>query len=344
MINVGLVGIGGMGRTHFECYRNNPGAHLRAICDRNAAKLRGDWSEISLNLDPNAATDTVDLSGIETYGEFEQMLADPAIDLVDICLPTPLHARMTIAALRAGKHVLCEKPMALDGDECARMEAAARETGQQLMIGQCLRYWPEYVAAHQQIASGQWGRVLSAHFHRSADVPSASFEGWMAQGAQSGGAVLDMHIHDVDAALWWFGAPDSIEADGVIFRDLPLSCDAIWRYDDGPLVTLHGSWDPNGAPFRMAFRVVMERASLVYESAAGVFQRWENNVAHDLEAPGPSAYQAEIDDFIDCLETGRALQRVTPAASRLAVETTRREMAMIGEKSGDKREEKENKS
>lgn len=332
MINVGLIGIGAMGSTHFACYRNNPGAQLRAICDRSQARLRGDWSDISLNLDPNAEKQMVDLSGVKTYTEFDEMIADSELDLIDICLPTPLHAQMTIAALRAGKHVLCEKPMAMNGEQCAQMEAAMRETGKQLMIGQCLRYWPQYVIAHQHIQGSEWGRVLSAEFHRSADVPGNSFEGWMAQGAQSGGAVLDMHIHDVDAALWWFGAPDSIEAQGVIYRDLPLSCDAIWRYNDGPKVTLHGSWDPNGAPFRMAFRVVMERASIVYDTATGAFQLWRDNAAQDLEASDKSAYQAEIDDFIACLSEGRALERVTPAASRLAVEVTRREMDIIANK------------
>lgn len=332
MIQVGLIGVGGMGRTHYDCYKNNPNARLAAICDRDPAKLRGDWSGISLNLDPGAKTDLVDLTGVETYADFDEMLANPDIDLIDICLPTPLHAAMTIKALRAGKHVLCEKPMAMNGDECAQMEAAVAETGKQLMIGQCLHYWPQYVEAHRLIASGEYGRVLSAHFHRSADVPGASYQGWMAKGAESGGAVLDMHIHDVDTALWWFGAPDSIEADGIIFRDLPLSCDAIWRYNDGPVVTLHGSWDPNGAPFRMAFRVVMERASIVYDTASGVFQLWQNNKAQTLEASDKSAYQAEIDDFIDCLISGRKLERVTPAASRLAVEVTRREMAMIAAK------------
>ncbi len=332
MINVGLIGIGGMGRMHYDCYRNNPDARLAAICDRDPAKLAGDWSDISLNLDPDAPAEMVDLTGVETYADFDAVLANPDIDLIDICLPTPLHAAMTIKALRAGKHVLCEKPMAMNAEECAQMEAAARETGKQLMIGQCLRYWPEYVIAGQHIASGEWGRVLSADFHRSADVPGKSFEGWMAKGEQSGGAVLDMHIHDVDAALWWFGMPDCIEADGVIFRDLPLSCDAIWRYDDGPKVTLHGSWDPNGAPFRMAFRVVMERASIVYDTALGIFQLWRDNQAQELKAPDKLAYQSEIDDFIDCLISGRKLERVTPAASALAVEVTRREMAIIAEK------------
>ena len=120
MINVGLIGIGGMGRMHFNCYKNNPDVRLHAICDVDPAKLRGDWSRISLNLD-DTKSELVDLSGIETYARIEDILADSAIDLIDICLPTPLHAEVTIAALRAGKHVLCEKPMAMNEEECAQM-------------------------------------------------------------------------------------------------------------------------------------------------------------------------------------------------------------------------------
>ena len=327
MINIGLIGIGGMGRMHFNCYDEIPGAQLRAICDGDAAKLSGDWSGISLNLD-DAKSGQVDLSGLKTTANIEDITSDPAIDLVDICLPTPLHAPTAIAAMRAGKHVFCEKPMALDEAECAQMEAVARETGKQLMIGHCLRYWPEYVVAHRIIESGEWGRVQSASFHRSSAIPG----GWMLDGAQSGGAVLDMHIHDVDAALWWFGEPDSIECDGLIQQGLPLSVDATWRYNDGPLLSLHGSWDPHGGPFRMAFRVVMERASLLYDSATESFQLLREGQAQELEAPSELAYRNELSDFVRLLNEGGAPVRVTPQSSRLAVAVTRREMEMIAAK------------
>lgn len=335
MINVGLIGIGAMGRMHFNCYQNNPDARLAAICDGDEAKLRGDWSSISLNLD-DTKSELVDLSGIATYSKVEDILADPEIDLIDICLPTPLHAQITIAALRAGKHVLCEKPMAMNEEECNQMEAVAKETGKQLMIGHCLRYWPEYVITDEIIRSGEYGKVLSASFHRSSGMPMGSFNNWLATGSQSGGAVLDMHIHDVDTALWWFGEPDTMETDGVIWRDLPLSADATWRYNNGPLVTLHGSWDPNGGPFRMAFRVVMEKASVLYDSATNAFQLLqataEGDNSRDLKAPEDLAYQKEIDDFVECLNAGRTLERVTPQSSKLSVVVTRREMAQIAAK------------
>ncbi|RYG65739.1 Gfo/Idh/MocA family oxidoreductase [bacterium] len=335
MINVGLIGIGGMGRMHFGCYQNNPDARLMAICDGDPAKLRGDWSGISLNLD-DTKSELVDLSGIETYSKVEDILANPEIDMIDICLPTPLHAQIAIAAMRAGKHVFCEKPMAMNDEECAQMEEVQRETGKQLMIGHCLRYWPEYVITDQLIKGGEYGKVISASFHRSSGTPLGSFNNWLATGAQSGGAVLDMHIHDVDTALWWFGTPDSMEVDGVIWRDLPLSSEASWRYKDGPLVTLHGSWDPHGGPFRMAFRVVMEEASVIYDSATNVFQLLqvtrEGDQSRDLKAPEELAYQNEIDDFVACLNEGRVIERVTPATSRLSVVVTRQEMELIAGK------------
>jgi predicted dehydrogenase len=335
MINVGLIGIGAMGRMHFNCYQNNPNARLHAICDSNEAKLRGDWSSISLNLD-DTKSESVDLSGIKTYSDVEAILADPEIDMIDICLPTPLHAQITIAALHAGKHVLCEKPMAMNEEECAQVEAVARETDRQLMIGHCLRYWPEYVATDEIIRGGEFGRVLSASFHRSSGLPTTSSNNWLATGSQSGGAVLDMHIHDVDTALWWFGEPDEMHTDGVIWRNLPLSADSIWRYNDGPLVTLHGSWDPNGGPFRMAFRVTMERASVLYDSATRTFQLLqltpEGEYSRDLKATDELAYQKEIDDFVSRLNENRKVSRVTPASSRLAVAITRREMEQIAAK------------
>ena len=336
MINVGLIGIGAMGRMHFNCYGNNTDARLHAICDCDEAKLRGDWSGISLNLD-DTKSELVDLSGIKTYSEIDAILADPNIDMIDICLPTPLHAEVTIAALRAGKHVLCEKPMALYPEECEQMEAVAQETGKHLLIGHCLRYWPEYVITDEIIRSGEYGRVLLTSFHRSSGIPTGSYRNWLGTGSESGGAVLDMHIHDVDTALWWFGEPDEMRTDGLVCNDLPLSADSTWTYHDGPLVTLHGSWDPHGGPFRMAFRVTMERASVLYDSATETFQLLqvtpEGDHSRDLEAPDDLAYQLEINDFVSCLKEGRTVSRVTPSSSRLALAVTRHEMEQIGAKS-----------
>ncbi|MDF2440471.1 MAG: hypothetical protein JWN98_1455 [Abditibacteriota bacterium] len=327
-INVGLIGIGGMGRMHFNCYKNNPGARIVALADVDQRKREGDWGSIGLNID-TSKTERVDLSGIQTYENWQEMLADDSIRLVDICLPTPLHAQVTIAALQAGKDVLCEKPMAMNAQECQQMAQAAREAGRQLLIGHCLRYWPAYVQTQKLIASGEFGRPLYASFHRSSGTPLWSYNNWLATGSQSGGVVLDMHIHDVDAALWWFGAPDEIHADGLIQNDLPMSVDATWRYNNGPLVSLHGGWDNNGSPFRFAFKVVMEHASILCDSSTNTFCLLQDGESRDIPVADELAYQNEINDFIACLSEDRPLQRVTPESSQLAVTTVSEELRQI---------------
>jgi predicted dehydrogenase len=338
-VRVGLVGLGSMGSRHFQCYQKNSGAVIVAVCDRNDRKLSGDWTRTTSNLSDGSAG-KVDLSGIKTYEDPSKLIADPDIDLIDICLPTPQHASLSVAALRSGKHVLCEKPMARTAAECLEMEQVARESSRQLMIGHCLRYWPHYVRAHEVIWSRAYGNVRYARFYRSSHTPRWSSNQWLIDEEQSGGVVLDMHIHDVDAALWWFGKPQGITADGVLMDGLPMTVDALWHYPDGALVSLHGSWDNNGSPFQYGFKVVMEHATLDYDGTAGSLQLWQSETAGptDIEVEsndGLNAYQNEIDDFITCLLEGRPVERVTPESSRLSVNVTLEELRQInGSKAG----------
>ena len=169
-IKVGLIGIGGMGRTHFGCYQNNPNAQVVAICDVDEKKLAGDWSGTALNIDTGDAG-TVDLSGIAKYSLYSELINDPNVQLVDICLPTRQHAEVTIAALNAGKDTFCEKPLAFDEDECEAVEAAYRASGKQLMVGHCLRFWPVYIEAKKIMDSGEYGKVLNARLHRMSGTP-----------------------------------------------------------------------------------------------------------------------------------------------------------------------------
>src|SRR3954468_17042050 len=112
MIRIGIVGVGFMGMIHFLAARSLRNAGVVAICSRDEKKLAGDWRDIRGNFGPRG--EMMDLSGLRRYRRFEEMLADPHIDLVDVCNPTHLHAETAIAALRAGKHVLVEKAIALD--------------------------------------------------------------------------------------------------------------------------------------------------------------------------------------------------------------------------------------
>ncbi|HSI72553.1 MAG TPA: Gfo/Idh/MocA family oxidoreductase [Fimbriimonas sp.] len=330
-VNVAQIGLGGMGRTHFDCYRRNPSAKVVAICDIDESKLTGDWASVGLNLGDTGAA-RVDVAELRRTTDYHDLLADESIDVIDICTPTYLHAQIGIDAFHAGKDVLCEKPMGFDQGQCWALERAWQQSGKQLMIAHCLRYWPQYVRAHEIIRSEQYGRSLYARFHRAGATPQWSTRDWMRRPEKSGGAPLDIHIHDVDAALWWFGKPSSVQASGICIHGLPTMIDATWRYHDGPVVALHGGWDNNGGPFRYAFRVVMERATLSCDSLidGGKLKLIQPDGVEDLAVEEYSAYQAEIDDFIDCIATGRKLTRVTPDDGRLAVEVVREEMRLMG--------------
>ena len=111
MLKVGIAGLGFMGKTHFEAYGKVRGVKVAAICEKDPKRLAGDWRSIKGNFGPPGQL--VDLTGVKGFSEFDQLLADPEIDVVNICLPPGAHASVAICALKAGKHVFCEKPIAL---------------------------------------------------------------------------------------------------------------------------------------------------------------------------------------------------------------------------------------
>ncbi len=334
-IRVGLIGIGGMGRVHYNAYLKNPDAEVVAFCDVDPAKRAGQWGKMGLNIGTTEGQ-AVDLSKMRVYEDYRDLVQDEGVDLVDICLPIDLHAEPTIAALNAGKHVLCEKPMARSSEECRAMEAAAAASGKQLIIAHCLRWWPHYVAAHAEIASGQYGKPICARFHRAGGTPKWSYQDWLRQAPRSGGVVLDMHVHDVDTALWWFGKPESLVADGHFLKDLPSIVDATWRYADGLCVHLHSLWDDNDMPFRYAFTVIMEKGTVLFDSGNGKPVRvvTEGGVTKELPLDGSSAYENEINEIVARLKAGEIVDRVTTEGSRLAVEMVEEEMRQIYERNG----------
>ena len=321
---VGVAGLGMMGQMHLSCYGANPRAQVVGVYSRNAANL-GERKRVEGNI---ANSQNFDLSGMLATADFEDLLRNPDIDLIDICLPTRQHAGATIAALNAGKHVICEKPLAWDEAECDQIIEAQRKSGKFLLIGHCLRFWPQYVRASEILASGELGAPLYARFDRSSGAPIWSR--WLMDGEQSGGVVLDMHVHDIDTALWWFGTPQNVRANGVIRDGLPLKVDATWRYENGPLVQIHGGWDRGALPFRMAFEVMCEGGTIVWDSTRGetlsVF-RGADEEKHDFD--GTMGYAPQIDYFLSCIERNEAPKRATPEQSRESVKWAREELRQM---------------
>src|SRR3954451_5371049 len=154
MVRIGIVGIGFMGMIHYLAARKVQGARVAAVCSRDEKKLAGDWRSIQGNFGPRG--ERMDLSGVKKYRELDELLADPEIDLVDVCNPTHLHPETALRALRAGKHVLVEKAIALDPRDADAMLQAARQAGKLLMVAHVLPFVPEFGFAARTIRGGQY--------------------------------------------------------------------------------------------------------------------------------------------------------------------------------------------
>ncbi len=215
MLRIGIAGIGFMGMIHYLAYQRAGGAKVVALCTRDQKKLRGDWRDIKGNFGPPGQM--MDLAGIAKCAQLDEMLADPGVDVVDVCLPPAMHAEATLAALKAGKHVFCEKPIAVSVDDADRMVRAAKSAGRQLLIGHVLPFFPEYEFALHTAQSGQYGRVLGGHFKRIISDPK-----WLADfydADKVGGPVVDLHIHDAHFIRVLCGMPQAVFSTGRTRRD-----------------------------------------------------------------------------------------------------------------------------
>ena len=162
------------------------------MCSRDPKKLAGDWTSIQGNFGPRGTQ--MDLSGLGCYVSFEELLADPTVDLVDLCVPNDSHASMAIQALQAGKHVLVEKPIALSTSSADQMVEAAKTARKLLMVGHVLPFFPEFGFALDAVRSGRYGAIQAAHLLRVISKPDWSTG--ITDSGRSGGPAIDLHIHD----------------------------------------------------------------------------------------------------------------------------------------------------
>ena len=323
MIGVGLVGVGFMGKMHFGCHQESRRSRIVALCDVDAKKLSGDWSAIGGNIDdPSAAN--VDLTGIKTYATLEELLADPAVDMVDITLPTYMHCENVLKALEAGKHVLCEKPIALTLDDAAKMVTAASQARGKFMVAHCIRWWPEYAVARDIITEKTYGKVYSAVFHRVSPTPTWGWKNWLQDHTKSGGAVVDLHIHDIDYINYVFGMPDAVTSIGV--TKTSGGVDQIgthYHYEtENFMVSAEGNWICHpSTPFRMAFEIVCETATIQYDcNETNPLRVYPRSGGEEIPEFTPGdGYHNEIEYFLECIDTDVTPTVVTPTEAREAL-------------------------
>jgi predicted dehydrogenase len=322
MINVGIVGLGFMAATHIRAYRQVPDARVIALCNPSGRHLDGDFTNVAGNV---GATDPVklDMTGVKATRVLSDLLDDPEVQVIDICAPTKTHEELAVAALRAGKHVLCEKPLARTVESARRIVDASRGARGFFMPAMCLRFWPEWEWLKETITSGRFGKVLAARFRRVAEPP-----GWgrntFFNGAESGGGLFDLHVHDTDFVQYCFGRPASVFSTG--YSKTTDAVDHVvtqYQVESGAIVHAEGSWAmAPGFGFNMSYTVNFERATADYDISRGkealrVAQGGKS--AEVIICEGGDGYVGELRHFMDSIRTGKPPAVVTPEDGLISV-------------------------
>ena len=321
-MNVAVIGLGFMGAVHLKALDGISQANVVAVVDESPERLEGDLSSIQGNL--GRPGEKLDFSGFKKYQSVEKALADPEIEAVDVCLPTHLHAPITIQALRAGKHVLVEKPMALNGQIASEMLAEAAKSDRVLMVAQVLRFMPEYQALAELLESGRIGPVHSAILRRRTATPT--WAAWEFDSSKNGGGVFDLLVHDVDFCLKLFGAPEAISSTGM--EAMAKGIDMVvgeFHYPDIGNVTITGGWHHIGEyPFSMEYTVIADSGAVEFSSDGRPPTLYESRKeAEPLKLKEHDGYQAEIEYFVDCCISGGKPVLCPPEESAAAVKLAR---------------------
>jgi len=319
-VNVAVVGLGFMGLTHIKSYQQLPGARIVAVCDAVRLPVDGILSGVSGNIH---GADAINLGkDIRTYKKLEDLLADPAVDLIDLCVPTPLHAPQALAALQSGKHVLCEKPLARTSAVAREIVNAAKSARGFFMPAMCMRFWPGWAWLKELKEQGNHGNILAARFRRVSAPPGWSRDSYF-KGGDSGGALLDLHIHDTDFVQFLFGRPTSVYSAGQSrFSGAIDHVVTHYRVAGGATVYAEGSWLLTSG-FNMSYTVIFEHATVDFDSARGADALQlleEGKPAQVIKSEGVDGYVEELRHLITCIQTGRPPTIVTAADGLSAVE------------------------
>lgn len=303
MLKVAMLGMGNISGAHRAAWKGIPEAKVIAVCD----------------IRPEKADAAAEDMSAKAYYNFGDMLAAEQFDILDICLPTYLHADYTVKALNAGVHVLCEKPVSLKKEDVDRVYDAAKKNGKCVMIAQVVRFWHEYLVLKDAYDTGKYGRLLSGRMTRLGSTPKASWDGWMRDPERSGMVPFDLHIHDLDFMIYTFGKPEKMTR----FRAGTPTQDyfeAIYQYPDF-FISAEAAWFDCTYRFQCAFRFQFEKAVLEFKDGKLTIFNQNGEIEGadgkkgeegDGYVPKTNAYFEEIRYFVDCVLAGKPCDKVKP--------------------------------
>ncbi|MBE6650551.1 MAG: Gfo/Idh/MocA family oxidoreductase [Ruminococcaceae bacterium] len=316
MLKMGLVGLGGMGRGHLtqleKLMADGVGIELVALCDIDP-KAFGKV-KTSLNLEGMEKSD-YDFSKYHCYDNVDEMLANEKLDLVNVVVPTYEHSTVACKVMNAGVNCLCEKPMAISISQCQLMIDTAKKNNVRLMIGQCLRFWGEWVVLKDFFTSGRLGAPIGGFYYRNGGTPTKD---WYLCREKGGGALFDQHIHDVDMVNYLYGVPKAVSTVGKIV--IPGSgydtCATNYIYDENYCVHTENLWVNHESGFRHGFRADFEEGTVVFDEKG--FRAFSKGYkAIDLPAvPQLGGHYPEIKYFVELIENN-GINTINPPESSL---------------------------
>lgn len=266
-VRFGIAGAGHMGARHAACLRASPEATLAGVWSRtveHAALLAAD----------NQA---------QVYPTLQEMVCDPGLDAVIIATPPGHHAEAALAAIRAGKHAIVEKPLARTMADAELMLREAERAGVHLLTGHVVRFFPAFRALHDQVVSGTIGQPAVIHMSRETATP---LSGWRADMAEGGGVILDLGIHEFDWLLWTLGPISrvysrALSRSGRGADDYAL---ATLRFESGAIAEVESSALRAGG-FRTYGEIAGDQGLVTYDSEL------DQALTVDTDAPGRAVWQ-----------------------------------------------------
>lgn len=317
-LKIGIIGVGGISEAHIPAYLANPEVELYAFCDINEDRLKLMAEKYNIT---------------RTFTDCNEMLKLEELDAVSVCTWNSAHAPCVIAALNAGKHVLCEKPMAMSAEQAREMKAVAEKNGKLLMIGFVRRHGNDCAILKDYVDSGYFGDIYytKAQYIRRNGNPC----GWFGDKSRSGGGpLIDLGVHVIDLVRYLIGSPKPISAYGVTFKKLGNRnelkdkkgyvsasatdhdiCDvedlvsALIRFDNGAVLDIEASFSLNTKKDIGNIELFGTKAGAKIDPELEMYSELNGHMTNVTLTPAAhlnmdGMFENEINHFVDCITKG----------------------------------------
>jgi predicted dehydrogenase len=306
-MKIGILGAGAMGNAHINGFKSleRQNGTYAAICDVDKTKCDA----------------FAEKYGLRAYYDFDAMLADSEIELVDICLPSFMHEEFAVKAAGAKKHLLVEKPIAFTMEAARNIYAAAEKNGVRIMVAQVLRFWPEYLKIKEIYEAGEIGDIITIYAARLGQM--VTWGEWYKDPAKSGETLMNLTLHDIDFLHYMLGKPKSVYSAGTRDKmDNYNDVMNIFKFKNGVNAMVDGSFSMTaGYPFTMRMRVLGTKGTLEFtfisgenigpESTSSLLMYKPDDGGKKVEVEGYDAYGREIQYFLNCIEKNEPTDAVS---------------------------------